>query len=529
MTITSVVPSLANEEEHLPAPPAPTPFKVLLAEDDEDDAFLVRSFLSEIRGQLFEVDWAPTYEAADRQLSRDGYQLYLLDFQLGGRTGLDLLHLARQRGCAAPIIILTGHASEELEMEALRAGAADYLVKGEFDARLLGRSIRYSIERKRAENELKESEARFRAIFESAAMGIVMVDRRGRPFNMNDAFCRMLGYTGDELRKISFVDYTHPGDAGRNWELFEEMVAGTRNYYQIEKRYYKKDGCSIWVRLTASAVLQSSGEFAFGIGMAEDISERKHAEEQLHHAKAEAEAANRSKSEFLANMSHEIRTPMNGIIGLTELTLDTPLNEEQRDYLEGVKTSADSLLTILNDVLDFSKIEAGKLSLDTTEFSITGVLDEVLAVLSVQGRRKGLEIGCRIGAEVPASVIGDPTRLKQILWNLLGNAIKFTARGSVLVHVQLESQMETAVFLRFRVVDTGIGIPEAMQQAIFNAFTQADGSITRRYGGTGLGLAIVSRLVQLMGGAVLLESKAGEGSTFHFTARFEKAVTRTPL
>jgi two-component system, sensor histidine kinase and response regulator len=523
--MTSVVPHVANEEEHLPATPAPAPIKVLLAEDDEDDAALVRGLLAEIRGLLFDVDWAPTYEAAGRQLSRDQYQLCLFDFRLGARSGLDLLDVARQRGCAAPIIILTGHGSDELELRAARAGAADYLVKGQFDAQLLGRSIRYSIERKRAENQIKESEARFRAIFESAAMGIVMVDHRGRAFDMNAAFCSMLGYTGEELRRTSFIDYTHPDDAGHNWELFQEMLAGKRNYYQIEKRYYKKDGTAIWVRLTASAVFQSSGEFAFCIGMAEDISERKHAEEQLHQAKADAEAANRSKSEFLANMSHEIRTPMNGIIGLTELALDTPLNEEQRDYLEGVKSSADSLLTILNDVLDFSKIEAGKLSLDATELSVTRILDEVLAGLSVQGRRKGLDIRHHIGADVPACVIGDPTRLKQILWNLVGNAIKFTAEGSVLIDVQLESQLETDVLLRFRVVDTGIGIPEARQQAIFHAFTQADGSITRRYGGTGLGLAIVSRLVQLMGGAVSLESKAGEGSTFHFTARFEKALT----
>ena len=238
----------------------------------------------------------------------------------------------------------------------------------------------------------------------------------------------------------------------------------------------------------------------------------------------QAESANRAKSEFLANMSHEIRTPMNGIIGLTELALDTHLDRVQRDYLTGVRVSAETLLTILNDILDFSKIEAGKLSLDSRVFDLHETVAEVVATLAVRGDEKGIETMCSIAPAVPESVVGDPVRLQQILWNLIANGIKFTESGEVLLTVDVLSQTETEVCLKFEVADTGIGIPKERQAAIFDAFTQADGSITRRFGGTGLGLAIVSRLVELMGGTVEVQSEVGRGSRFCFTVRLGASV-----
>ncbi|MBC7260323.1 MAG: PAS domain S-box protein [Chloroflexi bacterium] len=383
-------------------------------------------------------------------------------------------------------------------------------------------------ERKQAEQALRESEARYRGLFDNIPIGLYRTDPDGRILDANPALLEMLGYESlEELQRVNASDvYVDPADRQRQQAILErEGVARA-----FEQRMRRKDGSVIWVLDNVRAIRDADGNIVAYEGSLEDITERKRIQEELRQAKEAAEAASRAKSEFLANISHEIRTPMNGIIGMTELALDTELTHEQREYLTMARNSAESLLRILNDILDFSKIEAGKLDMESVPFSLRDCLGDTMKALAVRAHNKGLELAMDIPPHVPDALIGDPGRLRQIVANLVGNAIKFTEQGEIVLFVDSSEETDDEVVLQFAVADTGIGIPPERQQAIFEAFTQADSSTTRQYGGTGLGLTISARLVEMMGGKIWVESEVGVGSTFYFTARFgiQKGVSAWP-
>ena len=391
-----------------------------------------------------------------------------------------------------------------------------------------GRPIRFIgscidiTDHRHAQEALRESEGRFRGTFENAAVGIAHKDADGRFLRVNETYCEIVGYTRLELLARTFQDITYAEDLETELEQYLSLMRGELPSYSLEKRYIRKDGSLIWIDVSISLQRDAAGQPAYAIAVLQDISERKRLEEESRQAREAAESANRAKDEFLANVSHEIRTPMNAIIGMTELVLDTPMNDDQRQCLETVKSAADNLLAIINDLLDFSKIEAGKLELDPTDFALRPMLGDTLRALAMRAHRKGLELVFKLEPDVPDALVGDAGRLRQILFNLVDNAIKFTDYGEVVIRVEVAADLaaEGEIGLRFTVSDTGIGIPPEKQETIFRAFEQEDTSTTRRYGGTGLGLTIAARLVALMGGTIAVQSEPGRGSTFTFTARF---------
>lgn len=340
---------------------------------------------------------------------------------------------------------------------------------------------------------------------------VSITDTQGIIVYANDKFCEISGYPREALigqNHRIVKSGTHPDSLYQ--EMWSSISSGQVWHGEVCNRAH--DGHLYWVAATIVPLLDGNALPQQYIAIRTDITDRKAAEAEMQRAKEAAEAANHAKSEFLANMSHEIRTPMNGILGMTDLALDTPLSDEQREYLSIVKGSADSLLTIINDILDFSKIEAGKLLVETISFDLGKVISETLKTLSMRTYQKGLELICDIAPDVPERVEGDPGRLRQILVNLVGNAIKFTEHGEITLRVELGEDHQ----IHFAVSDTGIGISPDQQARIFEAFSQADSSTTRRYGGTGLGLSISIRLVELMGGSMWVDSVPSEGSTFHF-------------
>ncbi|MCF8364692.1 MAG: PAS domain S-box protein, partial [Bacteroidales bacterium] len=376
-------------------------------------------------------------------------------------------------------------------------------------------------DRKLAEKALQQSENNFRAIFTNAAIGIDVVDKHGNFIQVNKAMSDMMGYTADELKKLSVADVTYADDREISKNPLEDLFHGKKDFYRIEKRYLRKNGEIFWADLSVTDFHDVINDQKLAIGTIIDINDSKRLEEELRKSREEAIKANMAKSEFLANMSHEIRTPLNAVIGFTELLETMVSDTRQINYLQSIKSGGKNLLMLINDILDLSKIEAGKLEFKFEALNPYFLIDEIKQIFSIKIAEKDIDFIVEVQDDIPGSLILDEVRLRQVIFNLIGNAIKFTENGYVKFSVRkLISKGDTSkIDLIIDVEDTGIGIPENQHDRIFDAFQQQSGQSTRKYGGTGLGLSISKRLVEMMGGVISLKSVVGKGSVFSFTLK----------
>jgi PAS domain S-box-containing protein len=490
-----------------------------------------------IRRLLSEQEDIALYFCSDpQQASNQAVQLkptiIFQDLVMPDVDGLELVRQYRDHESLmeTPIIVLSTKEDPEIKSQAFVAGANDYLIKFpdkiEFVARvrLHAKAYLHQVQRTLAESALRKSEERFQLI--ALATNDILWDWNliTNELWWNENFYKTFKYSEGEIERTieSWTSRIHPEDTSRIEDEIHKVIKNGEHSWTGEYRFRRGDDSYAFVIDRAYVVLNQQNKPVRMLGSLIDITSRKQMEEELIQMRDEAVVSAKLKSEFLANMSHEIRTPMNGVIGMNGLLLDTDLTEEQRDYAQTVQSSADGLLRIIDDILDFSKIEAGQMHFEKIDFDLSEPVEGTIELLAERAQSKGVELASIIYQDVPTALRSDPGRLRQVLTNLIGNAIKFTEQGEVVVSVKKEKETDRSVMLRFEVTDTGIGISDEAKRQLFQAFVQADGSTTRKYGGTGLGLAISKQLVELMDGEIGIKSEVGKGSTFWFTARFEK-------
>lgn len=510
-------------------------YRILLIDDDELDRKIFKRSLgnSTLNHNLHE---ATTGADAIAAIKNTSFDCIFLDYRIPGTDGLELLRAIKKIDTTTGVAIMTSHGDETIAIEMLKAGALDYMNKSDINPDEIERIVHTSVkirqiekEKTRAEQQSKLYVSQLEAILESTNSSVLSVDRELKLTAFNRAYKesikKMYGVDvkiGDSLSDIAYGDIDHETER----ECLQRAFSG--EHFVREEHYGMNESNRYFFEISYNPVRSENNEVTGVAIFAQDVTEKKRVEQALTKARNEALKAAQVKSDFLSNMSHEIRTPMNAIIGMTDLLLDRISENTQRDYLNSIKYSADNLLVIINDILDFSKIEAGKIVIENIPFGLHENLEEISKAFRYQAEEKDLELVVNIGAGVPKIIMGDPYRLNQILFNLVGNAIKFTKEGTVTIDVSVKQQISDRYLLYFGVSDTGIGISDDKMNTIFESFTQAYTDTSRKFGGTGLGLSITKNLVELQNGYLGLKSTLQKGSTFYFEIAYTEAKNLQP-
>jgi PAS domain S-box-containing protein len=497
--------------------------KVLIVEDSPDDADLtVRSLRR--AGYEFTHRRVDTAEAMRAALAEDKWDLVIADYSMPRFSGLAALRLLRDSGLELPFILVSGTVGEDVAVGAMQAGADDYVLKSNLVR--LPAAVERELREFEVRAERNRAEERYRNLVERVPVGLFAISPEGEVLESNPALFEMLGYpAGNNPKHLNIADsWMRPAERARLVDIIRKD--GVAKNFEMELR--RPDGSVIWCSQSARAVYDSAGEVAYYEGVLVDIDSRKRAEDEANRARDKvrdlALETAQLRADFMASMSHEIRTPLTGIISTAELLSQFGLDQDQSRLTDIIRSSGELLLTIVNDILDFSKLAAGRLELEKLDFDLVKLAKITVDSFAATARAKGIDLALEMDTAVPVRVRADQSRLRQVLSNLLANAIKFTNQGKVMVKVSRVEGSADDVLVRFEVIDTGIGVPIAAQRRLFQPFVQADGSTHRRFGGTGLGLVIAAKLTDQMGGEIGFESEPGTGSNFHFTVRLEKAA-----
>ncbi len=491
--------------------------RLLVVEDSADDAELI---VRTLRRAGFDLtcERVETSAAMQAALAHEAWDLVISDFSLPRFNGLAALKLLREKELDLPFILVSGTIGEEVAVQAMKAGAQDYILKGNL-ARLAP-AVERELGEYQVRRERRRAESRYRNLFNSVPVGVFITSPDGKLTDANPWFVAMLGFPDKEsLLRVDLSEIRiHPEERPRLYALIEHQ--GFIDNFEVEFR--RVDGKALWCSLSTTITYDAEGKIDHFEGVSLNITERKRIELELSAARDAALEGERIKSAFMATMSHEIRTPLNGLIGMNELLLKSGLNAQQMEYASTASDCGNRLITIVNDILNFSKLIEGQVVFERLEFDLPEVLETTIESFAERADSKGLELVLAMAGGLPTSVIGDPNRLRQVLNNLIGNALKFTYAGEVALKVALQDQSPDEATFRFEIQDTGIGILQTSHSALFKPFAQADSSTTRKFGGIGLGLKISAQLVAGMKGRIYFESVEGAGSKFTFTAVFGK-------